>query len=150
MGDIPYVQLITSGQTILNCGNPAYLLEFTETYGKGQNQYKTMEVQTIKGDKLYRIEYIAETIKYFSYLPRVQKMIDSFQLIKIAANNKESINNNLAFQDLKISNQTILFCFILITYISNLTTYSVDISSPSFAIKLSTILWTSLYLYNLH
>jgi hypothetical protein len=43
---------------------------------------KSMDVATINGNKAYIITYNAEASKYSSYLPIVQKMIESFEITK--------------------------------------------------------------------
>ena len=67
-----------STPTILT-GISAYKIVFRQT--EGQLPLKTMEVWMIKDNKAYIIEYGAEVAKYSTYLPVVQKMIDSFELI---------------------------------------------------------------------
>jgi eukaryotic-like serine/threonine-protein kinase len=42
--------------------------------------YKTMEIGTIIGDRIYYIEYIAEEKQYSNYLPTIQMMINSLQI----------------------------------------------------------------------
>jgi hypothetical protein len=58
--------------------NPAYRLIYTDNED-GIN-YKTMEIGTIIGDRVYYIEYIAEENKYSNYLPTIQMMINSLQI----------------------------------------------------------------------
>ena len=41
-----------------------------------------MDIWTIKDDRVYVINYIVETEKYSSYLPTIQKMVDSFEIVK--------------------------------------------------------------------
>ena len=43
---------------------------------------KGMEIWTMIGTKVYEISYTAEAKKYSHYLPTVQKMIDSFHIVK--------------------------------------------------------------------
>jgi hypothetical protein len=40
-----------------------------------------MGVVTIEKNKAYQVMYVAEPSKYDSYLPIVQKMLDSFEII---------------------------------------------------------------------
>jgi hypothetical protein len=58
---------------------PAYKLVYTDV--EDDTNYKTMEIGTIIGDKVYYIEYIAEEEKYDNYLPTIQMMLNSFELI---------------------------------------------------------------------
>jgi S1-C subfamily serine protease len=58
--------------------NPAYRLIYTDR--EDNINYKTMEIGTIIGDKVYYIQYIAEENKYSTYLPTIQMMINSLQI----------------------------------------------------------------------
>jgi S1-C subfamily serine protease len=58
--------------------NTAYRLIYTDR--EDNINYKTMEIGTIIGDKVYYIQYIAEENKYSKYLPTIQMMINSFQI----------------------------------------------------------------------
>jgi len=60
--------------------NPAYRLVYSDR--EDDTNYKTMEVGTIIGDKVYFIEYIAEEENYSDYLPIVYTMADSLEIIK--------------------------------------------------------------------
>ena len=64
--------------TTLGGNNPAYRLIYTDRED-GIN-YKTMEIGTIIGNRVYYIEYFAEEKKYFNYLPTIQMMINSLQI----------------------------------------------------------------------
>ena len=61
-------------------GNPAYKIVYTGL--EASIDLKAMMVMTIKGDRAYIISYTAEPEKYSFYLPTVQKMIDSFEILK--------------------------------------------------------------------
>jgi hypothetical protein len=41
-----------------------------------------METETIIGDKAHVVQYIADAPRYTDYLPTVQKMINSFVIMK--------------------------------------------------------------------
>jgi eukaryotic-like serine/threonine-protein kinase len=56
---------------------PGYKIVFTNVAG-----LKTMQVWTIKDDKAYIITYVAKEEDYENDLQIVQKMIDSFEIIK--------------------------------------------------------------------
>jgi hypothetical protein len=62
-------------------GKPAYKLVFTDV-DDDNNYYKSMEIGTIIGDKIYFVTYDAEgeEERYSDYLPTVQKMIDSLNI----------------------------------------------------------------------
>ena len=49
-----------------------------------------MQVWTIKGDKAYHITYAANADRYSDYLPSIQKMIGSFEIVGLTEFN----NNN--------------------------------------------------------
>jgi eukaryotic-like serine/threonine-protein kinase len=57
---------------------PAYKLVFTDE--EEEIHYKTMEIGTIIGDKVYLLSYAAQEEQYSDYLPTVQKMINSLKI----------------------------------------------------------------------
>jgi hypothetical protein len=59
-------------------GRAAYKLVFTDE--EDEIYYKTMDIGTIIGDKVYSIRYAAEKEQYSDYLPTVQKMINSLNI----------------------------------------------------------------------
>jgi len=61
-------------------GNPAYKVVYTGL--EESVDLQAMLVMAIKGDRVYLISYTAEPEKYSYYLPTVQKMIDSFEILK--------------------------------------------------------------------
>jgi S1-C subfamily serine protease len=64
--------------TTLGGNNPAYGLIYTDR--EGDINYKTIEIGTIIGNRVYYIEYIAEEKKYSDYLPTIQMMINSLEI----------------------------------------------------------------------
>jgi hypothetical protein len=64
--------------TLKGRNNPAYGLIYTDR--ENGNNYKTMEIATISGDRIYYIKYIAEEKQYSNYLPAIQRMINSLQI----------------------------------------------------------------------
>lgn len=60
--------------------NPAYKIVYAGL--EANVDLQAMMVLTIKGDRAYIISYTAEPEKYSYYLPTVQKMIDSFEILK--------------------------------------------------------------------
>jgi hypothetical protein len=48
-----------------------------------------MQIYTIKNDKVYAITYTAEASIFPSYLPAVQKMIDSLEITNVLTTAKE-------------------------------------------------------------
>jgi YVTN family beta-propeller protein len=49
------------------------------TYNDGKEDFKVMAIYVIEGYNSYALEYTAKPNRYDSYLPIIQKMIDSFQ-----------------------------------------------------------------------
>jgi hypothetical protein len=70
-------ELVESTATTISY-NPAHKIVYTDTVG--QDELKTMQVLSIKEDKVYLITYTAEASRYDRYLPTIQKMIDSFRI----------------------------------------------------------------------
>jgi hypothetical protein len=64
--------------TLAGGNNPAYGLIYTDR--EDGTNYKTMEIGTIIGDRIYYIEYIAEEKQYSNYLPTIQMMINSLRI----------------------------------------------------------------------
>ena len=69
---------VTESNTTLS-GNPAYKVVYTGL--EESVDLQAMLVLAIKGDRVYMISYTAEPEKYSYYLPTVQKMIDSFEIL---------------------------------------------------------------------
>lgn len=61
-------------------GNPAYKVLYSGL--EESVDLQAMLVMALNGDKVYIISYTAEPEKYSYYLPTVQKMIDSFKILK--------------------------------------------------------------------
>ena len=77
---LPGFELIESTSATLS-DSPAHKVVYT--YSDAEiGITKTMEILTIKDDKLYFISYTADATKYSSYLPAIQKMTDSFKINK--------------------------------------------------------------------
>ena len=51
-----------------------------------------MDIGMLKGGKVYWLSYIAEPAKFYSYIPTIQRMIDSFT-VKGQSNSNETRNN---------------------------------------------------------
>jgi hypothetical protein len=71
-------EIIESDTSSILAGKPAYKLVSTDE--EDGIDYKSMEIGTIIGDKVYFVTYYAEEEQYSNYLPTIEKMIDSFQL----------------------------------------------------------------------
>jgi eukaryotic-like serine/threonine-protein kinase len=76
----PDFKLTESTNSIL-AGNTAHKIVFSATDNM-KHKRTAMQIWTLKGDNAYLITYKAEPGKYPKYLPTIQKMIDSFQIIK--------------------------------------------------------------------
>ncbi len=70
-------ELIESNATTI-AYNPAYKIVYSDRVE--QDERKTMQVLSIKEDKVYLLTYSAEASRYDRYLPTIQKMIDSFRI----------------------------------------------------------------------
>jgi hypothetical protein len=72
-----------NGEITLADGSLGHKIVYTYK-GKGQisnNAYlKVMEVLTVSRDRGYIIRYSSEPLKYYSYLPTIQRMISSFRV----------------------------------------------------------------------
>jgi S1-C subfamily serine protease len=68
-----------TSSTLGSNNNSAYNITYYDT-GDDGTQYRTVEVGTIIGDKVYYINYFAVVDKYSDYLPVVAKMINSFDV----------------------------------------------------------------------
>jgi hypothetical protein len=69
-------------------GNPAHrVVYYTE------NTFETMETWTVEGDKAYLIRYVAKIPNYSDYLPVIQQMLDSFEIISSPASSSKQGNS---------------------------------------------------------
>ena len=75
---LPDFQLVDS-KLIAVKGNPAYMLVYKYTdlvFGRAM----AMDIGLLNGDKIYVLSFLADPPKFWSYLPTIQKMIDSFEI----------------------------------------------------------------------
>jgi hypothetical protein len=82
-------KVIESSINNILAGKPAYKLVFTNV--KHDINYKSMEIGTIVGDKIYSVTFTAEEKEYSVHLPTIQKMISS---LKITAFNNRLDNES--------------------------------------------------------
>jgi len=75
----PGVQIIESNPSTL-AGNPAHKTVFLASSGSGPFKIETMLVWTVKGNNIYTIYFNSEAAKYATYLPVVQRMINTFEI----------------------------------------------------------------------
>ena len=73
------VQIIESNPSTL-AGNPAHKTVFLASSGSGLLKIETMLVWTVKGNIVYTISFNSEAAKYPTYVPIVQKMINTFEI----------------------------------------------------------------------
>ena len=81
----PGVKIIESSPTTL-AGNPAYKIVFLPPTANIPLKFETMLVWAVKNDKVYIMSYNAEAARYSTYLPTIQKMIDSFEITNSTTN----------------------------------------------------------------
>jgi hypothetical protein len=72
-------ELVELNATTLSGNNPAHKVVYTNR--EGEDKHKTMQILSIKEDKAYLLTYSAEERKYSDYLPTIEKMIDSFEIV---------------------------------------------------------------------
>lgn len=66
----------SNASTITPSHNPAHTVLY------GTEDFKGLKTWTIKDNNIYLITYAAKTEKYPIYLPTIQKMVNSFDIIK--------------------------------------------------------------------
>ena len=71
-------KVIESNSNSILADKPAYKLVFTDE--EDEIYYKTMDIGTIIGDKVYLLSYTEQREQYPDYLPTVQKMINSLNI----------------------------------------------------------------------
>jgi eukaryotic-like serine/threonine-protein kinase len=77
-------KVIESNTNSILAGKPAYKLVFTDE--EDEIYYKTMDIGTIIGGKVYSLSYVAQREQYSDYLPTVQKMINSLKIMTTSNN----------------------------------------------------------------
>lgn len=83
-----YFRIVETSTNEILSGHPAYKLVFTYAYTSTDpngnmilgDESKSMEIGTVVGDNLYRLEYEPDLQYYDYYLPAVQRMIGSFEI----------------------------------------------------------------------
>ena len=65
---------------------------------------KAMDIGTISNDnRVYIISYYAEPVKYCRYLPTIQRMIDSFEIINSSTTTTTTITTRLNNSTMQIT-----------------------------------------------
>jgi hypothetical protein len=101
---------------VLKNGNSAYKLIYT-FINPQFGMLKGQDILTINDNKLYAIQYTAQSLEYYNYLPIVQEMIDSLQILNSSDTMKKVLNDS--------DNQTEE----LLTYTDN--NYGISMKYPS-------------------
>lgn len=78
---LPNFQLESYMNTTLG-GSPAVKIVYMFTDPRDGGDFKASDTATIKSNRLYVIQYYVQSSKYQSYLPTLQKMLDSFEITK--------------------------------------------------------------------
>ena len=78
---LPNFQLESYMNTTLG-GSPAVKIVYRFTDPRHGGDFKASDTATIKDSRLYVIQYYVQSSKYQSYLPTLQKMLDSFEITK--------------------------------------------------------------------
>ena len=78
---LPNFQLESYMNTTLG-GSPAVKIVYRFTDSRHGDDFKASDTATIKANRLYVIQYYVQSSKYQSYLPTLQKMLDSFEITK--------------------------------------------------------------------
>ena len=99
---LPGFNLIASNNSENFHGSPAVEKIFTAKQAVLDKNLKAVsldlkmtQLNTLKNNKAYVISYAAETSNCDRYLPTVQKMIDSFQIMNLASNASRGTSANV-------------------------------------------------------
>jgi serine/threonine-protein kinase len=86
-------QIIKFNTTNSIDNNPASQIQYIHKDGRAT--FDTLQAWVINGNKIYTILFNADPADYSTYLPIIQKMIDSFVILKNSDSNK---NNDVKFR----------------------------------------------------
>lgn len=80
----PEFDIIELGRTFFPSDIPAYRMRYTfaDPGPTFYSIYESMRVWAMKEDKLYTISYTANKTAFPNYLPTIQSMIDSIEIIR--------------------------------------------------------------------
>lgn len=78
----PTVEIKESSPSTL-AGNPAHKTVFLASPGIVPFKIETMLVWMVKGNKVYTISFNSQPEKFYTYVPIVQKMINSFEVTNL-------------------------------------------------------------------
>jgi eukaryotic-like serine/threonine-protein kinase len=85
-------QIIKSNTTPID-NNPTYQIQYTQKDGRAT--FDTLQIWTISGNKIYTIIFNADPADYPTYMPVIQKMIDSFDVLDDNNTNNSNSNNQM-------------------------------------------------------
>jgi plastocyanin len=94
---LPNLQINESTAATL-ADNPAHTVVYTNN-----TRFEVMESWTVKGDRAYLVIYIAEAAKYSGYLPVIQQMLDSFEIIPSSPDSSSPVNRPPIVEDMNIT-----------------------------------------------
>lgn len=80
--------------------NPANKILYTDVRGENENEFKTLQLWTIKGEKVYDITYIANSTTFEKDRPLAEQMINSFKITEKETKSIDSV------KDLNITTET--------------------------------------------
>ena len=80
--------------------NPANKILYSDVRGENENEFKTMQLWTIKDEKVYDIAYIANSTTYEKDRPIAEQMINSFKITEKETKSLDSV------KDLNMSTDT--------------------------------------------
>ncbi len=86
--------IIKSNTTSID-NNPTYQIQYTQKDGRAT--FDTLQIWTISGNKIYTIIFNADPADYPTYLPIIQKIIDSFDILE--DNNNSNFNNQMKLRN---------------------------------------------------
>lgn len=78
----PGIQIVESKSIMLTGGAIAHRVVFIPPAGNAPFKPEIMLVWTAKGDNIYTLSYNGDAAKYHIFLPTIEKMIASFEIIK--------------------------------------------------------------------
>jgi hypothetical protein len=96
--DPSYETEIQENATTLS-GNQAYRVVYNDRIG--ENGVKVMQTWTVKGNKAYDIIYTALPMKYEEYLPKIERLIDTFEVESPTINSSVKDQSNVTGDFLK-------------------------------------------------
>jgi hypothetical protein len=94
LGISPELRLKESNFTILG-GKPGYRILVSSESNNTQLGFNILRTWMVEDNKVYSITYTANSTRYNAYLPIVEKMIDSFEIINRISNRVPSVTAHI-------------------------------------------------------